>query len=109
LRHELELLVEAAEQVQDDSTIRDRFAEVGEGVGHPLHLAAVFVDGEGALGEGAKFSIEEHGAGLAVVEELLLDADPGGASRDAVVLMNIIQKVGGDGVEDPGDDHAIHA
>jgi hypothetical protein len=48
------------------------FAKVGEGVGHGLHLAAVVVDGECALGESTKLCAEEHGAGFSVVEELFL-------------------------------------
>jgi hypothetical protein len=101
LGHELVLLVEAAEQVQDEGPIGDRFAKVGEGVGDPLHLAAVLVDGEGPLGESAKLGVEEHDARLAVVEELLLDVKPGGASKEAVVLVDVVQQVGGDGVENP--------
>jgi hypothetical protein len=68
-----------------------------------------YVDGEGTLREGTKLGVEEHGAGFPVVEELLLDAEPGDASRDAIVLVNVVEEVGGDGVEDPGDNHVVHA
>jgi hypothetical protein len=84
LGHELEPLIEAAEQVQNKGPVWDGFAEIGESIGHPLHLTAVVVNGEGALEESAKLGIEERGTGFAVVEELLLDAEPCGASRNVV-------------------------
>jgi hypothetical protein len=108
LGHELEQLIEAAEQVQNKGPVWDGFAEIGESISHPLHLAAVVVDGEGALGESAELGVEEHGARFAVVEELLLDAEPCGASRNTVTLVDVVQEVRGDGVEDPRDDHANH-
>jgi hypothetical protein len=43
--------------------------------------------------------VEEHSAGFAVVEKLLLEAEQGGTSRGAVTLMDVIQEVGGDGIE----------
>jgi hypothetical protein len=61
------------------------------------------------LGESTELGVEEHGAGFPIVEELLLDVEPGDASRDTIALVNVVQEVGGDGVEDPGDDHAVHA
>jgi hypothetical protein len=53
--------------------------------------------------------VEEHSAGFAVVEKLLLEAEQGGTSREAVTLMDVIHEVGGDGIEYPGDDHTIHS
>jgi hypothetical protein len=71
LRHELETLVETPQDVQHKRAVLNGFAKVGESVDHALHHAAVLVDGEGALGEVAELGVEEHGARLAIVEELL--------------------------------------
>jgi hypothetical protein len=109
LRHELKTFIEAPQDIQNKSPVLNGFAEVGEGVGPALHLAAVVINGEGALGEGAELDVEEHGAGLSVVQELLFKTKPSSPSGDAVRLVDDVQEVGGDGVEDPGDDHAIHA
>ena len=48
--------------VQHQSTVMDGLAKIGKGISHALHLAAVVVDGEGALGESAELRVEEHGA-----------------------------------------------
>jgi hypothetical protein len=61
------------------------------------------------LAESAKLGIEEHGAGLAVVEELLFDPEPCCSGGEAIVLMDDIQEVGGDGVEEPREDDIVHA
>lgn len=91
------------------SAVLDGLAKVSEGVSHGLHLAAVVIDGEGTLGKGAKLSVEEHGARLAVVQELLLELKPGNPSRDNVTVADDVEEVGGDGVVEPGDNDAIHA
>jgi hypothetical protein len=39
---------------------------------------------------------------------LLLEAQPGDASGDSVAVVDDVQKVGGDRVDQPGDDHAVH-
>jgi hypothetical protein len=61
------------------------------------------------LTEGAKLGVEEHGARLAVVEELLLKSEPGCPGRGFVVLVDDVQQVSGDGVENPGEDDTVHA
>jgi hypothetical protein len=109
LGHELEALVEAAQDVQHKSAILNGLAEVSKSVSHAFHLAAVIVDGEGTLGESTELGVDEHGAGLAVVEELLFQTKPSPPSRHTLMFMDDIQKVGGDGVENPGNDHAVHA
>ena len=86
----------------------NRLAQVSQCISHALHLAAVIVDGEGTLGEGAKLIIKKHGAGLTVVEELLFNAEPCCSGGDAVALVDDIRKVRGDGVEEPGDDNIVH-
>ena len=101
LGHELKTFIEATQDVQHQGAIIDGLAEVGKSVCHSLHLAAEVVDREGTLGEGAELSVEQHGAGFAVVQELLLDSKPGGPSRDPVALVDDIQEIGGDSVEEP--------
>ena len=54
LRHELEALVEAMQNVQHECMVGDGLAKISKGISHTLHLAAVIVDGEGALGKGAE-------------------------------------------------------
>lgn len=108
-RHELKSLIKATEQIQNQSTVLDRFAEVSKGTTHALHLVVVFVDGEGALGESAKLSVEQHGVRLAIVQELLLKAEPRDTGGDVVALVDDIQEVWGDSVEYPGDNNTVHA
>ena len=43
-----------------------------------------------------------------VVEELLFEAEPRGTSSHAIALVDDVEEVGGDGVEDPRDDDAVH-
>jgi len=109
LGHELKPFIESPQNVEHQSTVQDRLAEIGQGICHAFHLAAVVVDGEGTLTEGAKLRVEEHGARFAVVEELLLKAEPGLPGSRGVVLVDDVQEVGGDGVEDPGQDDTVHA
>jgi hypothetical protein len=94
LCHELEALVEPAQDIQHHGAVLDGLAEVGEGICHGLHLAGVGVDGEGALGEGAELGVEEHGARLAIVQEFLFEAEPSDPSRDAVTVVDGVQEAG---------------
>jgi hypothetical protein len=77
-------------------------------VDEALHLAAVVVDGEGALGERTELSVDEHGVRRAVVEELFLKTEPGDPGGDAIAVMDDIEQVGGDGVVEPKHHYAIH-
>jgi hypothetical protein len=88
LGHELKPFIEAPQDVEHQSAVLDRLAEVGQGIGHAFHLAAVVVDGESTLTEGAKLGVEEHGARFAVVEELLLKTEPGLSGSGGVVLVD---------------------
>ena len=108
LRHKLEPFVEVAKDIQHKSVVLYGLAKISKGIRHALHLAAELVDGEGTLGEGAELGIEEHGMILAVVQELLFKAEPHSLSGDAVTLVDDVQEIGGDGVEDPSDDHTVH-
>jgi hypothetical protein len=109
LRDDVKSFAEAAQDVEHERAVRDGLAKIGEGVGETLHFAAVGVDGEGALGERAELSVDEHGARRAVVEELLLETEPGDTGSDVVAVVDYVEKVGGDGVEEPGQHHAVHA
>jgi hypothetical protein len=109
LRNDVKSFAEATLDVEHERVVRDGLAKVSECVGEALHLAAVDVDGEGALGECAELDVDEHGARRAVVEELLLEAKPGDMASDAVAVMDDVEQVGGDGVEEPGHHHAVHA
>ena len=102
-----ETLIETADDVEDESAIRDRLAGIAEGVSHPFELAAVVGDGEVALAEVAKLRVEEESPGLAISEKLGLDGKPGAASRD-VADEHDIGKFGGDGADNPRLDDAIH-
>jgi hypothetical protein len=109
LCHELKPFVEAAQDVQDERAVTDGLAKISKGISLGLHLAAVVVDGEGALREVAKFSIKDECPGFAISQELIFDPEPRCPGSGASVLVDDVQKVGGDGVENPGDDHAVHA
>ena len=109
LRHKLEALIEAAQDVHHQGAVQDRLAKISKAVGHALHFAAEFVDGERVLAELAELGVEQHSPRFAVVEELLLEAEPRGTGRDTVAFVDDVEQVGGDGVEDPRDDDAVHA
>ena len=53
----MRLGVEAMEEGQDQLSIADWIAKLSDGGGHRLKAAAVVRDGEGALLEGAEFSL----------------------------------------------------
>jgi hypothetical protein len=93
LSHDLESFAEAVQDVEHQGVVLDGLAKVGERVGEALHLAAIVVDGEGALGERAELGVDDHGARRAVVEELLLKAEPGDPGSDTVAVMDDIEQV----------------
>ena len=109
LSHELKPFIEAPQYVEYKGAIIDWFTKVSEGVSHALHLPTVVIDTEISLGEIAKFSVKKQRPGLTVPKELLRNPEPGHTSCDAVVRVDDIEELGRDAVEDPRDDHAIHA
>jgi hypothetical protein len=69
----LEALGEAADDVEYQRTVADRFSKVSEGVGHVLEAAAVLRDGQVPLTEVAELGVEVEGASLLIPEELILE------------------------------------
>ena len=105
----MKTLVEAPQDIQHQGAVVDRFAKVCQSVSLALHLAAVLVDGECPLREVAEFCVKEQSPRLTVVQELLLDPEPGSPSSGATMSVDDVQEVRGDAVEQPREDHIIHA
>src|SRR6185503_14292219 len=81
--HVTELVVEAAQNIEDEGAIVDDLAEVPELGRHGLHLAAVVADGQLTLREGAELGVKAQRSSFAVAQELRLDAKPRLASSAA--------------------------
>ena len=64
------LLVEAAENVEDQCAVRDVLAEVTKGISHVLEPLAVVRDGEITLDKVMELSIEVEGPSLSVTKKL---------------------------------------
>lgn len=101
--HVGEPLVEAAKNVEDEVAVTDGLAKITEAIGHALHTAAVFVGAEITLHERAKLDVEEKGAGLSIADELLLKAEPNGASSGRAVLPfhDHLEQIGSDDAVEP--------
>jgi len=65
-----EALVQPTDDVEDERRLGDRVAEVPEVFGHTLEAAAIFDDGQIALGEGAELLVGIEGARDAIPKEL---------------------------------------
>ena len=105
----MEALVEAPQDIQHQGAVVDRFTKICQSVSLALHLAAVLVDRECPLREVAEFCVKEQSPRLTVVQELLLDPEPGSPSSGAAMSVDDIQEVQRDAVEQPREDHIIHA
>jgi hypothetical protein len=68
----IKVLVQPAENVQDEDTVRDVNAEVDEGVNKALHLQAVVIHVEIALNEVLEGGIDVEGVSLPVADEAIL-------------------------------------
>jgi hypothetical protein len=68
----IKVLVQPAENVQDEDTVRDVNAEVDEGVNEALHLQAVVIHVEIALNEVLEGGIDVEGVSLPVADEAIL-------------------------------------
>jgi hypothetical protein len=106
--HVRELLVQDADDVEDEGAIVDDLAKIPKGIRYSLHLAAVVVDGEIALDEDAKVGIEMESPSFAIAKLLRLNSEPGVASY-LVVHADGLHELGGDHAEQPGEDDGIHA
>ena len=102
-----EVVVEAADHVEDKSVVGDDFAEGPKIVGHLLEAATVLGDGEVALDEVAKPHLQLDGASLPVPEELRLDGEPG-ISGGRALRGDGFSEVVGESAEDPGLHHTVH-
>jgi hypothetical protein len=78
-----------------------------EVVGHVLHLVVVVFHVEVALDEGPERTVELESAGLAVVEEPLLNGKPN-LTSGATALTDDVLELDGERAEDPGVDDVVH-
>jgi hypothetical protein len=83
-------------------------AEVGQGVGHALHLATVVTHREVTLDEIAEHGIEVKRVHFVVADELVLYHALALARSDAVLLGDVL-KLTSDRAEDPRLDDNLHA
>jgi hypothetical protein len=100
-------LVETPKKVEDERVIEDRLPKVTKGGCHALHLAAILGDRERPQDKGPKGVVEVESMSLAVVEELLLDGNPGLATNTTMLANDILQ-LNSDHPEEPREDHTIH-
>jgi hypothetical protein len=66
-------IAEATEDVEDEHAVLHGAAQITKWVCHGLHLAAVLIDAEVPLDEGAEGRVEAESPGLGVAQELALD------------------------------------
>ena len=101
-----ELVVEAAEEADDEVGVGDGSTDVAEGVGQDLELAAVLRDRHVPLVKPVELLTSLDGAIHDVVEELVGDGGPGGVG---VVgrLDDGGEEVGGERGVEPGDNASI--
>jgi hypothetical protein len=89
-----ELLVEPADDVEDECTVGDVLTKTAQGVSHGLEAAAVVADGEVTLDEGAELSVQENGTLLLIVEELGLHREPDDSCRGTWLEYGLHEIVG---------------
>jgi hypothetical protein len=106
-----ESFVEAADDVEHQRAITNRFAEISKLVSHGLEAVAIVGDRQIALDEGAELGVEEKSAGLLVPEELLFESKPHKASsgRAVVTVHDNLEELGIDRAVEPWQDGAVHA
>jgi hypothetical protein len=96
-----EPFVEAADDVEHQRVIMNRFAEINKLVSHGLEAVAIVGDRQIGLDEGAELGVEEKGTSFLVPNELLLESKPHKASsRRAVITVH-------DNLEELGIDRAV--
>ena len=102
-----EVVVEAAEHVQDDRAVGDDFTEGPKVVNHLLVVAALLGDGGVALEKVAEHCLKLDGLCLPVLEKLGLDGELGLPSGGALGGDDF-SKVIGQSAEDPRLHHTVH-
>jgi len=97
---------EAAEKIENLVGFRDGVADVSQLISKAIELGAVILDGEVALLNAAKLSLQKNGALEFVVAEVALDVGPEGERRDAG-LVDEVEDGLGDGGVDPVDEATV--
>ena len=78
---DLEALIEATDDIQDERAVGDILAEITDCIDHAFEAATVIRDREFALNKSAELRVEEEGASLPISKELGLNVEPGGARQ----------------------------
>lgn len=73
------MLIEAAEEVEDEGAIGDDLTEVAKIICHMLHTPIVIHDGKITLNEATELGVEIQGMGHMITEELRFHGNPRGA------------------------------
>lgn len=95
------------DQLENECTIGDGFAEVAKRVSHGLEATTVVGDGELALREVAELGVDIDGATFLVAEELMGEITPNRASRSRG-QHDFLKQVGGDRALQLAEDDAVH-
>ena len=106
--HVAVLLVEAAQDIQNQGAVLDDLTQVPKIICHLLHALTVIGDREIALLEEAKLGVELKRASFTVAAELLIDAQPGDP-RGVIPNADRLHQIGVEGAEKPRADHGVHA
>jgi hypothetical protein len=101
------VVIEPAEDVEDQDVVLHGLAKVAEGVRHCLHLAAELSNNKVTLHEGAETRIEPQSSGFGITQKLALERQPGLASVSSVA--DEVVEVEGDHPDDPGEHDAVKA
>jgi hypothetical protein len=86
----------------------DDLSKITKGLGHPLNLATIVVDGETALHENTKLGVEAKCASFTIAEELLFDGQPGTA-HSATRGASRLHQLGRECAQHSGQHDDIHA
>jgi hypothetical protein len=81
----IKVLVQSAENVQDEDAVGDVNAEVDEGVGEALHLEAVVIHVEIALNKVPEGGIDVEGTSLLISDEAILQGQPHSTGSEATL------------------------
>jgi hypothetical protein len=98
--------IEAAQEVEHLTGLRDGEADVAKPVGKGLEAGTVVVDAHLALLEGAKFGLQVHSSLHLIVSEEAFNGTPHGECR-GVGLVDVVEDTLGDGSVEPVDDGMV--